>query len=125
MRSTIRQAAPAERTSCTLAGPSMEVASNAANGTRTMTASQTAPSRPEATASTPTTRLPTTAIPMAATSSAAATAAGIAARSRRRARLSSREATWRMESGRRPEMVSSGAASRTASTSADSPAARR
>jgi len=48
------------------------------------------------------------------------TSAGTAARSRRRVRLSSREATWRIEPDRRPETDSSGAPSRTANTSADS-----
>ena len=116
----MRQAAPADLTSCTLAGPSAEVASKAASGTRTITASQTGASCPAETALTPTTRLPRTARPMAATSTAAAIAAGTAARSRRRVRLSSREATWRIEPASRPETDSSGAPSRTASTSADS-----
>ena len=116
----MRQAPPADLTSCTLAGPSAEVASKAASGTRTITASQTGASCPAETALTPTTRLPRTARPMAATSTAAAIAAGTAARSRRRVRLFSREATWRIEPARRPETVSSGAPSRTASTSADS-----
>ena len=120
MSSTMRQAAPADLTSCTLAGPSAEVASKAASGTRTITASQTGASCPAETALTPTTRLPRTARPMAATSTAAAIAAGTAARSRRRVRLFSREATWCIEPARRPETVSSGAPSRTASTSADS-----
>ena len=57
---------------------------------------------------------------MAAMSTAAAIAAGTTARSRRRVRLSSREATWRIEPARRPETDSSGAPSRTANTSADS-----
>ena len=119
-RETMRTAAPAEATSWALAGPRALVASKAARGTSTVTASMTGSSVPEATAGTPTARQPRTARPMARVSTAAARAAGRAARSRARARRPSRSARPSMTCSRRPLTASSPPPSATVMTVADS-----